>query len=78
MTAVQNVAQELECLLLQAPLPWEDNLCISMCQLLNRSSCLQCQLPELMQQVLKCSWLHSNGAKPATYRVYNDDLTLCQ
>ena len=39
-------------LLLQVPLPWEAHVCMSMCQLLICTSRLQCQLPELMQQVL--------------------------
>jgi len=74
MAAVQNTAQELVCLLLQVPLPWEPHRCASLCQLLNRSSRLQSQLLELMQQVLKCSWLDSNVAL-TTNCVCSDDLT---
>ncbi len=75
MAAVQSTAQELVCLLLQVPLPWESHRCVSLCQLLNRSSRLQCQLPELMQQVLKCYWLHSNGAQTTAYLVWNADIS---
>ncbi len=61
MAAVQKTSQELV-YLLQVPLPWENRHCVSLCQLLNRSSRLHCQLHGLMQQVLKCFWLHSYGA----------------
>lgn len=75
MAPVQNTAQELVYMWLQVPLPLESRHCVSLCQLLNRSSRLHCQLPWLMQQVLKCFWRHSCGALINTDHVCNDDLT---